>query len=138
MRKYDYRTFLFSIFLTIIFITDNISPFLDITLPFFQAATDGQFRGVTGEMTLAALLTKPYALDDDAAVTSIHAFFDDSHFIRLLAHDKNDFVLSAQLRGTNKLKAIDRYTSPPRLTINAPFSSLPIKLSPSGRRALKW
>jgi uncharacterized protein len=91
----------------IIYITDNISPFLEVTLPFFTAIADGQFRAITGEMTLGELLTKPYATGDTAAVAHINGFFDDTDFIRLVAHNKDDFVLSAQLRGTSKLKAID-------------------------------
>jgi predicted nucleic acid-binding protein len=37
----------------------------------------------------------------------INAFFDDADFVRLVAHNKEDFALSAQLRGISKLKAID-------------------------------
>jgi predicted nucleic acid-binding protein len=39
----------------IIYITDSISPFLEVTLPFFTAIADGQFRAITGEMTLGEL-----------------------------------------------------------------------------------
>jgi predicted nucleic acid-binding protein len=39
-------------------------------------------------------------------VAHLNGFFDDTDFMRLVAHNKDDFVLSAQLRGTSKLKAI--------------------------------
>jgi predicted nucleic acid-binding protein len=58
-------------------------------------------------MTLGELLTRPYATGDTAAIDYINGFFDETDFIRLVAHNKDDFVLSAQLRGTSKLKAID-------------------------------
>jgi predicted nucleic acid-binding protein len=44
---------------------------------------------------------------DTAAIEHVNGFFDDTDFIRLVAYNKDDFVLSAQLRGTSKLKAID-------------------------------
>jgi uncharacterized protein len=91
----------------IIYIIDQIEPFADVTLPFFTAIADGQFRALTGEMTLGELLTKPYADNNTRMIGEMNAFFDEGDFVRLVAHNKDDFVLSAQLRGTSKLKAID-------------------------------
>lgn len=91
----------------IIYVLDSVEPFVTVTVPFFNAIADGQFRAITGEMTLGELLAKPYADGNDAVVAHINGFFDEGDFVKLASHNKDDFVLGAQLRGTCKLKAID-------------------------------
>jgi predicted nucleic acid-binding protein len=63
--------------------------------------------GVTGDVTLAEILVKPYREGDNDAVAAIKRFFARENFISLTPHSLETFDLAAELRGRRGGKLID-------------------------------
>lgn len=81
--------------------------YFEASVRLFIACDRSEMRAVTGDVTLAEILVKPYREKDAAAVGAVKRFFARKNFIELSPHSRQTFDLAAELRASRGGKLID-------------------------------
>ncbi len=90
-----------------IYFFDQHPIYFPVVAPLFLAIEVGNFSGVTGNVTIAEVLVKPYQIGNQSLVEHIKMFFNTANFLSISPHTAEIFDVTAQLRAAYKYKFID-------------------------------
>ncbi|MET0321881.1 MAG: PIN domain-containing protein [Duganella sp.] len=90
-----------------IYFLEGNPQFLPAAAPVMQAIDNNDFRGFTGEVTVAETMVGPYRKNDSASIATIRDFFYSKNFVTLLPHGRAIFDHAARLRAHERLRFID-------------------------------
>lgn len=74
---------------------------------FLIACAEGEYRAFISDAVRAEVLVGPYRHGDRESLEAARALVDDSDLFVFLSHSREDFLVSAQLRGEQGLGFID-------------------------------
>jgi len=90
-----------------IYFLDKTPPYFPVVSAIFQAIEVGKFIGITGDISLAETLVKPYQTKNILLATHIKSFFLAEDFLLVKSHDLETFDLCSQIRAEYKMKFAD-------------------------------
>jgi predicted nucleic acid-binding protein len=90
-----------------IYVLNNTPVLAPPCVQLLDACAAGQIIGLTGELTLAELLVKPFQAHDVAAIAAVRDLLIDDGAISLVGHDRVAFERAALYRARYGLKLPD-------------------------------
>lgn len=90
-----------------IYFLDRSPVYFPIARQLMYAIDSGDITGITGDVTIAETLVKPYRTGNTELIAGIKGFFHAEGFLCLKPHDAETFDLAAQLRAKEGMKFID-------------------------------
>ena len=90
-----------------IYFLDKSPLYFPIVSELLQAVEQGKLIAVTGDISVAETLVKPYQIKNTLLVANIKSFFFADNFLLIKSHDSDTFDLCAQIRAEYGMKFAD-------------------------------
>lgn len=105
----------------IIYAIENVVGYAQYSIPFFQESERRQLFGFTGAITLSEMLVKPMRDRNAEVVARIRGLFESEDIFTCVLHDREAYVLAAELRARRKLKMVDALQCATAIGLNCDF-----------------